>query len=302
MGAHAGVLATAEQLSGAKSQEKEVSESREGETGEKMSLLLFRSGVSAMKGVPLSLVARLEEFPQSKIENADGRLLVQYRNSLLPLVPCEEILLKEKKDPQAVIVFSDGDRSMGLMVEEIRDIVEERMTVESSSGKKGILGAAIISGKATEIIDIYHFLASAYPDWFSGVKKNGRGKAKRILLVDDSAFFREMLRPVLESAGYQVVISEDGVQAVSRFERGEEFDLVLSDIDMPNMNGYELAKKLREDFKLSHLPLISLSALSSDAERQKGLDAGFDQYLVKFDRDAVLQTLRESIGGVRQKK
>ena len=133
--------------------------------GDRQTLLLLDAGLPALQGVPLSLVARLEEIPASRFERADGRWLVQYRDSLLTIVPARDGLDVTAKDPRPVVVFSDGEHAMGLAVEEIRDIVEDNVLIEARGGRSGVLGVAVVNGKATELLDTGYFLRQAHPDW-----------------------------------------------------------------------------------------------------------------------------------------
>ncbi|MGY4328368.1 two-component system chemotaxis sensor kinase CheA [Bradyrhizobium sp. LB7.2] len=173
-------------------------------TGEQTtSLLVFRAGSSQPKAVPLGLVTRLEELPADKIEFSNGRYMVQYREQLMPLVAMESVTIASQ-GAQPILVFSDDGRSMGLVVDEIIDIVEERLNIEVGGSSQGILGSAVIKGQATEVIDVGHFLPMAFADWFTRKEMKPSLHSQSVLLVDDSAFFRNMLAPVLKAAGYRV--------------------------------------------------------------------------------------------------
>ena len=172
-----------------------------------VSLLIFRAGSPEPKAVPLSLVTRLEEFEIDKIEFSNGRDMVQYRGSLMPLVQVNDFVQRRTEGSQPMLVFSDAGRSMGLVVDEIVDIVDEQLNIEVSSEIPGLLGTAVIKGKATEIIDVGHYLPQAFEDWFHR-KEMGVEEVtvKKLLFVDDSSFFRNMLGPVFKAAGYEVTI------------------------------------------------------------------------------------------------
>ena len=130
------------------------------------SLLLFHAGTENPKAVPLALVARLEEIDLAKIEYSEGRPLVQYRGQLMPLVQIGEDTKLEVEGRQPVLVFTDDGRSMGLMVDEIVDIVEDRINIEVRPEAPWLMGSAVIAGKATEVIDAGYYLTRAYGDWF----------------------------------------------------------------------------------------------------------------------------------------
>jgi two-component system chemotaxis sensor kinase CheA len=260
--------------------------------------LVFRSCSGNPCAVPVALVSRLEEFKAETIERAGGRCLVQYRGGLLPLLSCPEGAEFPKSEQTVVpaLIFSDGKRSIGLVVDEILDIVDDTLSIEPDRSKPGVLGVSVIQGKATEIVDTYHFIRAAYPDWFDGQAGDteaGRGvrRKKRLLLVDDSPFFRELLRPLLEAQGFEVTTAGDGADGFAILERGESFDLVLSDIDMPKLDGVGFARRVRTELKRTELPMIALSASKDPDIENRALTAGFDQYLVKFEQDEVFRVL-----------
>lgn len=261
------------------------------------SVLVFDAGGSALQAVPLSLVARLEEIPADQIEEADGRALVQYRGALLPLLPASPAMNLRARSPRPVIVFTDNGRSMGLAVDEIRDIVDARLTLDQGTHRAGVLGVCVIGAKATEIIDTNHFLRQAFGDWFAPGAQLQRGET-HVLLVDDSRFFLSLIAPVLRGAGYKVTTSADGSEAIARLEQGERFDLIISDIDMPTVDGFALARKIRAHPAWSDVPLIALTGRSTPADRERASASGFDEFLVKFDREAVLAALQRHSASV----
>ena len=136
-------------------------------------MLLFRAGGDQKLAVPLGLVARLEDIPRDKIEISCGAPVTQYRGKLMPLVALSDNLDTEKPR-QSVLVFNDGDRSMGLMVDEIVDVVEDRLNIELSGARPGLLGTAVIAGHATDVIDTGYWLTQAWQDWFHGAAQIGK--------------------------------------------------------------------------------------------------------------------------------
>jgi two-component system chemotaxis sensor kinase CheA len=256
------------------------------------SLLVFRAGSMQPKAVPLALVTRLEEIEATKIELSNGRYLVQYRDQLMPLVEMDGVSVR-KDGAQPILVFADDGRSMGLVVDEIVDIVEERLHIEVGSSKDGILGSAVIKGQATEVIDVGHFLPMAFADWFSRKEMKASMQSQTVLLVDDSAFFRNMLAPVLKAAGYRVALATNAKEGLSVLRAGNHFDAILTDIEMPEMNGFEFAETIRADNKLGQVPIIALSSMISPAAIERGRQAGFHDYVAKFDRPGLIAALKE---------
>ncbi len=257
------------------------------------SLLLFRAGSSEPKAVPLSLVTRLEEFTVSQIERSNGRDLVQYRGALMPLVYIEPSHAHRTEGTQPMLVFSDSGRSMGLVVDEIVDIVEDQLNIEVGSDMPGILGSAVIKEKATEIIDLGHYLPQAFEDWFQRKEMATEALTKSLLFVDDSAFFRNMLTPVLKAAGYDVTVCESARAAVQVLQSGRKFDVVVSDIEMPDVNGFEFCEALRRDPRFRSIPVLALSSLVTPASIERGRQAGFDDYVAKFDRPGLIAALKD---------
>ncbi len=262
-------------------------------SGEQLtSLLVFRAGTSQPKAVPLGLVTRLEEIAVEKIELSNGRHMVQYREQLMPLVQMNSVEIRASGS-QPILVFADDGRSMGLVVDEIVDIVEERLNIEVAGAQDGILGSAVIKGHATEVIDVGHFLPMAFADWFSRREMRPSAAAQSVLLVDDSAFFRNMLAPVLKAAGYRVRVAPNAQEGLAVLRSGQAFDVVLTDIEMPDMDGFEFAESIRSDAHLKGMPIIGLSALVSPAAIERGRQAGFHDYVAKFDRPGLIAALKE---------
>src|SRR5690242_7067821 len=269
-------------------------------SGERLtSLLVFRAGTNQPKAVPLGLVTRLEEIAVEKIELSNGRHMVQYREQLMPLVQMDGVEVRAS-GAQPILVFADDGRSMGLVVDEIVDIVEERLNIEVAGSQSGILGSAVIKGHATEVIDIGHFLPMAFADWFSRKEMRPSVSAQSVLLVDDSAFFRNMLAPVLKAAGYRVRVAPNAQEGLSALRSGQSFDVVLTDIEMPDMNGFEFAEVIRSDQHLNQMPIIGLSSLVSPAAIERGRQAGFHDYVGKFDRPGLIAALKEQTAELNQ--
>jgi two-component system chemotaxis sensor kinase CheA len=143
------------------------------------------------------------------------------------------------------------------------------------------------------VIDVGHFLPMAFSDWFNRKEMRPSNTAQSVLLVDDSAFFRNMLAPVLKAAGYKVRVASDAQEGLSVLRSGQEFDVILTDIEMPDMNGFEFAETIRADSKLASTPIIALSAMISPAAIERGRQAGFHDYVAKFDRPGLIAALKE---------
>ena len=269
-------------------------QSREAEADEDtVSLLVFRAGSQQPKAVPLSLVTRLEEIDCRKIEISDGRHLVQYRDQLMPLLRIDAETSLKKEGAQPILVFSDQGRSMGLVADEIIDIVEERLDIEVSSDRPGVLGYAVIKGATTEIIDVGHFLPQAFADWFRSRDPSAARLARSVLLVDDSAFFRDLLAPLIKAAGYRVVTAASAADALAALKSDTRFDLIVTDIEMPDMDGFALAEAVRAMPAAAAVPIIALATMVSAETVERGRAVGFYDFVAKFDRAGLVAAIKE---------
>ena len=262
---------------------------------DRTAMLLFRAGGEQKLAVPLGLVARLEDIPRDKIEISCGAPVTQYRGKLMPLVALSDNLDTEKPR-QSVLVFNDGDRTMGLMVDEIVDVVEDRLNIELSGARPGLLGSAVIAGHATDVIDTGYWLTQASQDWFHGAARSAdQDNSRRVLLVEDSDFFRQLVTPILGAAGYRVTGTPSATEALRLREAGATFDVIVSDITMPDMDGLDFARAVRASGPWSRLPMIALSARTEPADIEAGRDAGFTDYVAKFQREALIASLRQCL-------
>jgi two-component system, chemotaxis family, sensor kinase CheA len=263
-----------------------------GSGGERVALLVFRAAGSELRAVPLALVSRLEIIEGSRIEFAHGAAMVQYRERLMPLIATDgsQITADGQKN---LLVFQEGDRAAGLVVEEIVDIVEEQLKVELTADQPGLVGTAVIDGKATDVLDVGHYLTQAFPDWFKAadVDRKYEGARKRMLLVDDSPFFRNLMAPLFSVAGYEVVTAGSADAALKMRDDGADFDVIISDIEMPGTDGFQFAERVRSDPRWRDVPMVALSSRASERDRERGRAVGFDDYVAKFDRNKVLDSL-----------
>ncbi|HUB46086.1 MAG TPA: chemotaxis protein CheW [Acetobacteraceae bacterium] len=264
-------------------------------SGERTAMLLFRAGSSQNMAVPLGLVARLEHIAREKIELSSGSPVTQYRGKLMPLIALSGAI-DDSKSNQPVLVFSDRDRSMGLMVDEIVDVVEDRLDIQLSGARPGLLGTAVIAGQATDIIDTGYWLTQAWQDWFRGMPRASAGHGpRRVLVVEDSDFFRQLLVPTLGAAGYRVTAASSAANALKLREAGVMFDAIVSDIEMPDMDGLAFARAVRASGAWTSLPMIALTGHAEPSDVEAGRDAGFTDYVAKFEREALLASLQQCV-------
>jgi two-component system chemotaxis sensor kinase CheA len=238
-----------------------------GEDNQRM--LLFRAGSFSRLAVPLSLVARLEEFPQTRVERAGGHHVVQYRDGILTLVSLASVLepgspadTALNHDPIQAIVVADGQNSLGIMVDQILDIVDEAVAVRQSTNRLGLLGSAVVSKEVTDFLDLRAVVEAVAPEWL------GRQDARRaavVLLAEGSTFLRGLIRGELEMAGHRVVEACDAAEAINRME-GIPITAVLAGSNLPPEGYGGLQDAIRKRPNLAQIPVVELAASAGRRE------------------------------------
>ncbi len=266
------------------------------------SILLFRNGLREQFALALPLIRRIEKISLSNIEvvgnkefiTIDGQsTLVLRLDALLTVSPCQE------KDDMFLILPKFIKRPFGILMSQILDIEEAHIHLNTESYQEdGLLGTDIIQGHLTLFPDIFRLIELAEPQWFSErrLAHPPPTEKKRILIVEDSSFLRHMIRRYLEADGYEVADTEHGQEALDVLEEND-FDLVVSDIEMPVMNGLEFIKTLRHGGRLHDIPALALTSLNSEEDMRRALKAGFDRYQVKLDRELFLADVTRMLTG-----
>lgn len=247
------------------------------------SLILFRAGDGAVKAVPLTLVTRLEQTPVSALERANGRVLMQYRGGLMPIAHMAGDYGFRTEGSQPILVFTGDHGPIGVAVDEIVDIVREPVNIDLSSDMPGVLGAAIVRGEATEIIDVGHYLQQLSREW---VDQRGSqpGSKGRILLVEQNDFTRQLLTPLLEAAGYKAVEAGAFSDALRLKDAGETFDAILADVDADPAGADAFAAQLEDDPAWRDAARLALTGGASPA-------GAFPDAVRKTDRAGLLAAL-----------
>ncbi|MBK9578288.1 MAG: chemotaxis protein CheW [Fibrobacterota bacterium] len=257
------------------------------------SMLLFHVAADEQFSIPLALVSRLEVVERSAIENLGGRRSVQYRGGSLPLLDLSEVAKigpLAELDSYFVVVHAIGGKEVGLLVSQIVDIVESSEDFDESTFRQaGILGSAIFSGKTTLLVDVYEIVRSQLPSWIKTSDKEV--PSRRILVVDDSPFYRRQISGFLRESGHVVEEACDGKEALEILGTSRGIEMVLTDIEMPVMDGLELTRQIRASKAFSHLAVVAVTSLSGEESAKRGKDAGVDGYLVKLDREKILGTV-----------
>jgi two-component system chemotaxis sensor kinase CheA len=268
------------------------------------SLLIFRSAEDEQFAAPLNLVERIEKVKAQDIETVGGKRVMKYRGGSLPLFSIDEVATVRplaESENLLVIVFVVANREIGLLAIGPVDALECSLDVDGSTLKQtGIMGSMIINDHTTQLVDVYQIVQTLNPSWFEteAVAESSEGNGPMILFAEDSKFFRNQVKGSMEEQGYTVLEAEDGDIAWKMLQdQGDQIRIVVTDIEMPNMNGFELTKRIKGHPAFSHLPVIALTTLAGDEDVQRGHEVGIDDYQIKLDREKLLKSISTHLKG-----
>ena len=261
---------------------------------ERQRLLLFRAGSFERLAIPLSLVARLEEFPRSAIEHAGGGQVIQYRGRILSLVSLRAVLEPGDLDsgplpnPVQVVVFNDGEHSVGMIVDEIVDVVEEEVTIRRKVVRKGLLGSAVIGKRVTDFLDLNQVIAAAKESWLNGT--DGCAGNHRILIAEPSAFTRGMIRSGLDISGYVVLEAASLEEALHCLEH-QAVNVVLAAVNLSPGASSPLLTAMQRRPDWERIPVIAVVDSAEEIETSQWRAHGYRGCQPKFDSSAILEAV-----------
>ena len=268
------------------------------EQKDRQSLLVFRSAENEQFAAPLNMVERIEKIKATDIESVGGKRVIRYRGGSLPLFSVDEVAMVQPLadvEDLLVIVFIISGKETGLLAIGPVDAVEVSLDVDGQTLKQaGIMGSAIINDHTTLMVDVYEIVQTLNPEWFETVEAatNGNGEAAKILFAEDSNFFRNQVKSYMEDEGYEVIEAEDGAIAWDLLQQhADDISLVVTDIEMPNMNGFELTRRIKSSNVFSHLPVIALTTLAGEEDIEKGRLVGISDYQIKLDREKLVRSI-----------
>jgi two-component system, chemotaxis family, sensor kinase CheA len=262
--------------------------------------------------LPTSNVERAVRVKREEVKTVGNRETISLGGQAVALARLHDVLgIAEKAHANAppdifpAIVLISANQRIAFQVDEV---LHEQEVLVKTLGKqlvhvRNIAGATVLAtGKVAPILnvpDLLHFAAQSSPAAAQApvtVEQASDTRQKSILVAEDSITSRTLLKNILETAGYRVETSVDGVDAFTKLRSGE-FDLVVSDVDMPRMNGFGLTAKIRGDKRYADLPVILVTALDSREDREHGIDVGASAYIVKgsFDQSNLLEVIRRSL-------
>lgn len=264
-----------------------------------INLLVFRNAEVEQFALPLNQVIRVEKVRFCDIQSFGKFRSIQFRGANLPVFSIDEVACVQPlaaHEYLLVIVFRVAGRELGLLAIGPVDAVLTHVGIDGGLLKQpGIMGSIILDGKTTLLVDVLDLIRCLQPEWFSATGSLGLEilKDQTVLVVDDSAFFRSQIKSFIQQEGYSVVDAEDG-EAAWRILRksGQDISLVVTDMEMPRLNGFELTEAIRRDKRFSHIPIIALTTLADDKDMERAKHAGVSEYLIKLDKERLLDCIR----------
>lgn len=265
---------------------------------EAMPLLLFRNDPSERFAIPQAAATRIERIHAKQILTIGGQQVLHYRGGDLPLLTLEEcISAKSRPDYEKlyVVVVGMRDREIGIVAPRIDDIRNVTTELDSVTFREpGVVGSLVLGGETVRLVDPYELIERRFPKLAERVfeTKQQSGPGRRVLLAEDSPFFRTTIREFLTSQGFEVRACENGRRAWEALQaHPSDFDVVLTDIEMPEMNGFELCTRIRGERQFASLPVIACTTLDSGTDRDRGKKAGFTDYLIKLNRSVLINSI-----------
>ncbi len=286
---------------------------------ETQEMLLFSLKSDGNFTIPLCLVQRLEEFSRQEIEVSGRHRIVQYRDAVLPLISLNQVLgfsapegespptAQAESEKVPIIVIQKRNRLYGIEVDRIIDIfLADREIEDPIRETPGILGNIILGNEVSTVIDVLSVIDLMTGQVDSKKESHAReapqalkelmtSKPLRILFAEDTIFFVKQVSKILTSQGHHVTHAGDGAQALEILEKSRpgEFDLVLSDIEMPKLNGFQLAQKIRSLKEFSGIPMIALTTRMRESDIERGKNVGFNRYIEKLKSDQLIEAIQE---------
>ena len=281
-------------------EEKEKVEENEEHTGELHQLLIVNNGHEENFAIPMKNVIRIERVQAQKIKHVGTTRTCEIGGSSVAVFSIDDVTNVnplEIDGSLAVILFKCFGRNTGIVVKRIVDSVETYLEFDEYTHKQpGILGSTFIKDKLSLLVDLFSLVAKLQPQWLEKHELHLKEKDRsfNILVVDDSKFFLNQLSTFLIEAGYSVIKAENGADGLSLLkDSSNNIQMVLTDIEMPVMDGFELTRNIRQDASLEWIPVIAVTSVAGEEAKATGLEAGIDEYLIKLDREEILLNIRK---------
>lgn len=253
--------------------------------------------------LPATAIVEMHTVTKDDIISIVGKQAIRLREQIVPVESLSAVLKLDgdntSEKENALVVVKDGENKLGLLVDEI--LGREEMVVkplpDHLKNLRIVTGGTI--GMGDSIVNVLHVpeIIRLASESTAVLKVSPEAKGTLILVVDDSINTREIAKSILEAHGYAVETAEDGQEAFEK-TRDTFYDLIITDVEMPRLDGFSLTERLRADQRYLGVPIIIVTSLEKDADRKRGILAGADAYIVKqaFDQSNLLDTIRNLIG------
>ena len=264
---------------------------------EKQDLLVFRYSKNEQLAIPLSLVFKVEQIEVKQIQKISNNHFINLEGKNILLLYLDKYLsiesLPDDLETFYIITPKIKDFEVGIVASSIEESVHTRLNLDSPPiNENAILGITTIREKITFLVDLFSLAEQVSPERFKRAELEGKPEKDRLLVVEDTPFFRDLEKTYFESVGFRVTLANNGQEALDLLlDRPNYYNLVVSDIVMPVMDGYELVKTIKSSEKLEHMPVIALTSFTEEESRDKALSAGFDGYAIKTNKENILRAV-----------
>ena len=281
------------------------------------SYLIFEVGTKAKFAIVLNYLDRIEDFKTSDFEYVQGKKLVTYNSELLPIIDVAEKIGESKAEPQLndlytkVLIIQRSNKKYGLEITRVIDTLETKNHIDDSIvSSPFILGNITDQNKIYTILDPFELIKKTYPSKNTDLVENTHFekdlenvdkdfayfcKNMSILIVDDLSFFRNQVKKVFEGLPCKIITANNGQEALTTLN-SHHVDLVITDIEMPVMNGMELIKHIRQSLN-ANIPIIALSSRASSDFTKQAYELGVDIYLEKM----VVKSIKHAVANLLEK-
>ncbi|HPY96936.1 MAG TPA: hybrid sensor histidine kinase/response regulator [Candidatus Cloacimonadota bacterium] len=265
-----------------------------GDASEHQDILLFENAEEEYFALNLDLIKRIEKLYDDDFELVGEKEYIEHENKSLRVIRLEHFLpvkaRQEQQDFRYVIIPKLLENPIGIVAHKIIDSLSTKIHIDTENiTSKGLIGSALLEDKLVLFPDIYQIVELAEPEK-SLLKMNNKNSKYRILIVEDTSFFRTLEKQYFESAGFKVDTAIDGLDALKKITK-TNYDLFVVDLLMPRMDGYEFTREVRKNAKFINTPCVAVTTLTSDESRAKAKDAGFDAYEIKIHKEKLMETV-----------
>lgn len=260
---------------------------------EKQSLLIIKNSPTESFAIPTHLVCRIEKIDSDRIQSVGTSLAVNYLEDTLQLIPLDVvdgIQKREECESFYAIVVKISGLEIGIMASAVDDIINLTTGVDDQSySRRCVMGTFSYKTRIIQLLDVRELVKFGAPNLDSRIFEHEvSDKQMKILLVEDSKFFQRQIRDALEESDFEVISANDGLEGLDQLKGNSDVDLVVSDVEMPNMDGLEFVRTVRATPNWAQMPVIALTSLSGEDHRRQGIEAGFTEYQVKLDHDLLI--------------